>query len=126
MRSGDTDMWQWNQVIIDSGNARSLMFLKIFTCFDFQNFASFNAKYIDGLVQDCSNSIANALELLQSCTKSSIYDLEESFVKMHLPKWQFYFPRTVGQWDKVKSSHEAITWNNDGLKSIGLVGPNFI
>ena len=23
----------------------------------------------DGLVQDCSNSIANALELLQSCTK---------------------------------------------------------
>ena len=24
---------------------------------------------IDGLVQDCSNSIANPLELLQSCTK---------------------------------------------------------
>ena len=30
-------------------------------------------EYIDGLVQDRSNSIANALELLQSCTKSSIY-----------------------------------------------------
>ena len=30
--------------------------------------------YIDGLVQDCSNSIANALELLQSCTKLSIFD----------------------------------------------------
>ena len=28
--------------------------------------------YIAGLVQDCSNSIANALELLQSCTKPSI------------------------------------------------------
>ena len=27
---------------------------------------------MDGLVQDCSNSIANALELLQSCTKPSI------------------------------------------------------
>ena len=26
---------------------------------------------IDGLVQDCSNSSANALELLQSCTKPS-------------------------------------------------------
>ena len=26
---------------------------------------------IDGLVQDCSNSIANALELLQSCAKPS-------------------------------------------------------
>ena len=29
--------------------------------------------YINSLVQDCSNSIANALELLQSCTKPSIY-----------------------------------------------------
>ena len=29
--------------------------------------------HINGLVQDCSNSIANALELLQSCTKPSIY-----------------------------------------------------
>ena len=29
--------------------------------------------YIDRLVQDCSNSIANALELLQSCTKPTIY-----------------------------------------------------
>ena len=28
--------------------------------------------YIVGLEQDCSNSIANALELLQSCTKPSI------------------------------------------------------
>ena len=29
--------------------------------------------YIDGLVQDCSYSIANALELLHSCAKPSIY-----------------------------------------------------
>ena len=29
--------------------------------------------YIDGLVQDCSISIANALEILPSCTKPSIY-----------------------------------------------------
>ena len=29
--------------------------------------------YIDGLVQDCSNSIANAMEFLQSCTKPSVY-----------------------------------------------------
>ena len=27
---------------------------------------------IDGLVQDCSNSIANTLELLQYCTKPAI------------------------------------------------------
>ena len=31
--------------------------------------------HINGLVQDCSNSIANELELLQSCTKPSIYVL---------------------------------------------------
>ena len=29
--------------------------------------------HIDGLVQDCSNSIVNALELLQVCTKLSMY-----------------------------------------------------
>ena len=28
--------------------------------------------FIDGLGQDCSSSIANALELLQSCTKPSM------------------------------------------------------
>ena len=32
----------------------------------------FSLKKVDGLVQDCSNSIANALELLQSCTKPSM------------------------------------------------------
>ena len=40
--------------------------------------------YIDGSVQDCSNSIANALELLKSCTKPSIlhnHDLTDSTTK---------------------------------------------
>ena len=35
--------------------------------------------YIDGLVQDCSISIANALEILQSYTKPSIYKLLLSY-----------------------------------------------
>ena len=30
-------------------------------------------EHIDGLVQDCSKPIANALELLQFCIKPSIY-----------------------------------------------------
>ena len=30
---------------------------------------------LDGLVHDCSNSIANTLELLQSCTKPSLWVL---------------------------------------------------
>ena len=34
-----------------------------------------NSTYIDGLVQNCSNIIANALELIQSCTKPSHVDI---------------------------------------------------
>ena len=33
---------------------------------------SMNKHHIDGLAQDCNNSIANSLELLQSCTKPLI------------------------------------------------------
>ena len=44
----------------------------------FQNHAFFRFAYIDGLVQDCSNSIPNVLELLQFCAKPSIYDTEEN------------------------------------------------
>ena len=35
------------------------------------------ANSIDGLVQDCRISISNALEILQSCTKPSIWSLQE-------------------------------------------------
>ena len=35
---------------------------------------------LDGLAQDCSNSIANALELLQSCIKPSIYAIKKVMV----------------------------------------------
>ena len=34
---------------------------------------------IDGLVQDCSNSIVNALGLLQSCTKPSKWHCDRCF-----------------------------------------------
>ena len=37
------------------------------------NFVLNAVEYTSGLVQDCSVSNANALELLQSCTKPSIY-----------------------------------------------------
>ena len=46
------------------------------TCYaNSNNIASMHYQHsgdkIDGLLQDCSNSIANALELLQFCTKPS-------------------------------------------------------
>ena len=34
---------------------------------------SFGYSYVNGLVQDCSNSIANALELLQNFDISTVY-----------------------------------------------------
>ena len=37
----------------------------------FQTNKKYSKVQIHGLVPDCSNSIANALELLQSCTKPS-------------------------------------------------------
>ena len=43
-------------------------------------------QYIDGLVQDCSNSSASAVEFLQSCTKSLIWSLVLQYIpwNMHL------------------------------------------
>ena len=41
--------------------------------------------YIDGLAQDCSNSIANALELLQSCTKPSRWNVAFALSHKQLP-----------------------------------------
>ena len=39
-------------------------------CYVVQQSILIEKKHIDSLVQDCSNSIANTLELLQSCTKT--------------------------------------------------------
>ena len=36
---------------------------------------SFETIHIDGLVQNCNNYSALAMELLQSCTKPSIYEM---------------------------------------------------
>ena len=43
--------------------------------------------YFDGSVQNCSNSIANALELLQSCTKPSICTGDRSS-QVQIMAWQ--------------------------------------
>ena len=48
--------------------------------------------YIAGLVQDCSNSSALAMELLQSCTKPSIYS------QPYLPSWSSNLTFTLLFW----------------------------
>ena len=81
--------------------------------------------YIDCLVQECCNSIANSLELLQSCTKPSIF---------HVSTNQ---SNTLTHWDIVKLTsidldnglspgwHQAIIWINAGILLIGPLGTNF-
>ena len=51
----------------------------------------YNWVYIDSLVQDCSNSIANALELLQSCPKPSIcgWQSNTSVISSLRRRWYF-------------------------------------
>ena len=62
----------------------------------------FTDTHIDGLVQDCSNSIVNALELLQPCTKPSIY--------FTYPQWDSSHPMKYVQ-------GSAILWLPIGFRS---------
>ena len=41
-------------------------------CYIWEGRITITEAYLDGQAQDCSNSSANALELLQSCAKPSI------------------------------------------------------
>ena len=44
---------------------------------------------INGFVQDCSNSIANALGLLQSCTKPLMYRMYNVWLAINKDFWSF-------------------------------------
>ena len=73
---------------------------------------------IDDSVQDCSNSIAKALELLQSCTKPSIYYrwficwLSPSRGRTCVCLW-FHTQLTLwGFWDAVWLVWTTLTWHN--------------
>ena len=57
--------------------------------------------HIDGLVQNCSNSIANALELLQSRTKPSIYGESGSFLQCYQAIQSFISLSTELLWSNV-------------------------
>ena len=57
------------------------------TCWNVCRIWLFMYTYIDGLVQDCSNSSALAMELLQSCTKPSLYALSEAGYSQNWDRW---------------------------------------
>ena len=44
-------------------------------------------KYIDGLAQDCSNSIANVLQLLQSCAKTLMLCVKKRRITSQITKF---------------------------------------
>ena len=78
-------------------------------------------KINDGLVQDCSNSSALAMELLQSCTKPSIYSqdrysncLPEHFCDMsHMEHYYIYttdWTKTVSWWLVSPKHQQAWHW----------------
>ena len=73
--------------------------------------------YINGLVQDCSNSTANTLELLQSCTKPSICfflikDGIELFCssRIMMASWRGNTFRITGPWWR----HSRVTARSKG------------
>ena len=45
---------------------------------------SHTKEHSDDLVQDCSISIANALEILQSCTKPSMHSMQDLSCQDHI------------------------------------------
>ena len=53
-------------------------------------------KHIDALVQDCSNSSALAMELLQSCTKPSTYSWWESWWRHQMETFSALLALCVG------------------------------
>ena len=92
-------------------------------------------QYIDGLMQERRNSIANALELRLSCTYPSIYIFTFPKIKpacQGLTHWGRATHICVSKLTIIASDnglspgrHQAIIWNNDGILSIGPLGTNF-
>ena len=65
--------------------------------------------HLDGLMQDCSNSIANALELLQSCTKPSISTFNFTTV-----------------WGMLDTTADIALWSWFLLLTCGGIGENYV
>ena len=63
-------MWISN---LQSNNLKKHAMILFYSLHMRLEFFNVNASYINGLVQDCSMSIANALEIVQYWTKPSIY-----------------------------------------------------
>ena len=69
--------------------------------------------HINGLVQDCSNSIANALELLQSCTEPSINNHARlTRCGVHISSPSFDHAALHNEYKALKTPHITARWAN--------------
>ena len=87
---------RWELVAIRLSNAKSLFNTLWLSGKGFNtasNKPNLQLEHIDGLMQDCSISIANALKILQPCFKPSIYWLYtiHSFFAHHAPLHLYFF-----------------------------------
>ena len=62
-------LYERSSLLTSQESWHSFQYRKSLSRYSNSYFDDKTVSYIDILVQDCSNSIANALELLQSCTK---------------------------------------------------------
>ena len=66
------DILQWLQSIFSAVH-KCIFLIKHLRNLILSNIGQVEKNHIDGLAQDCNNSIAKALELLQSCTKPFLW-----------------------------------------------------
>ena len=103
-------------------------------------------QYIDGIVQDCSISSANVLEILQSCTKPlistgtcnmvgrpgyspadiSLFIMGAWSLRFIEAEWRISKLTIIGSDNGLlPGRHQAIIWTNAGMLLIESLGTNF-
>ena len=66
------DILQWLQSIFSAVH-KGIFLIKHLRNLILSNIGLVEKNHIDGLAQDCNNSIAKALEFMQSCTKPFLW-----------------------------------------------------
>ena len=78
--------------------------------------------YIDGFVQDCSSSTANAPGILQTCTKPSVFTCSWRkppsmfFLTMSLSKLPSWWPAVICQMEAMSTTGHSYKWNIKAYK----------
>ena len=85
--------------------------------------------HIEGLAQDCSNSIANALELLQSCTKPSICIMLKPYHLIQVTdfsRWGVYDFYSFEYWGPFQHEDHLTRYRDFLYKDKTIVRPSYL